>query len=57
MKLRAKTLSAVTLACAMSLSFAADPIKIGVAGPFTGGSSSMGEIGRASCRERVCYAV
>ena len=42
MKLLAKTLSAVTLACAMSLSFAADPIKIGVAGPFTGGSSSMG---------------
>ena len=42
MKLFAKTLSAVTLACAMSLSFAADPIKIGVAGPFTGGSSSMG---------------
>ena len=25
-----------------SLSLAADPIKIGVAGPFTGGSSSMG---------------
>ena len=42
MKLLAKTLSAVSLACAMSLSFAADPIKIGVAGPFTGGSSSMG---------------
>ncbi len=42
MKLFAKTLSAITLACAMSLSFAADPIKIGVAGPFTGGSSSMG---------------
>ena len=42
MKLFAKTLSAITLACALSLSFAADPIKIGVAGPFTGGSSSMG---------------
>ena len=42
MKLLAKTLSAVSLACAVSLSFAADPIKIGVAGPFTGGSSSMG---------------
>ena len=42
MKLFAKTLSAITLACTMTLSFAADPIKIGVAGPFTGGSSSMG---------------
>ena len=42
MKLLAKTVSAVSLACAMSLSFAADPIKIGVQGPFTGGSSSMG---------------
>jgi branched-chain amino acid transport system substrate-binding protein len=35
-------LAAVALACAASSSFAADPIKIGVDGPFTGGSSSMG---------------
>ena len=32
--------SALSLAAAAA--FAADPIKIGVAGPFTGGSSSMG---------------
>ncbi len=37
-----KTLSAVALAATMSFAFAADPIKIGVSGPFTGGSSSMG---------------
>lgn len=36
------TLGAVALACSMSLAHAADPIKIGVSGPFTGGSSSMG---------------
>jgi branched-chain amino acid transport system substrate-binding protein len=36
------TVSAVALACSMSLAHAADPIKIGVSGPFTGGSSSMG---------------
>ena len=42
MKLFAKTLSAMSLACAMTLAVAADPIKIGVSGPFTGGSSSMG---------------
>jgi len=35
-------LSAVALACAAATAFAADPIKIGVDGPFTGGSSSMG---------------
>jgi|KBSMisStandDraft_5_1062788.scaffolds.fasta_scaffold29959_5 hypothetical protein len=33
---------AIALAAATSLSLAADPIKIGVDGPFTGGSSSMG---------------
>ena len=33
---------AMVLASAASVSMAADPIKIGVAGPFTGGSSSMG---------------
>jgi branched-chain amino acid transport system substrate-binding protein len=32
----------VALACVAASSFAADPIKIGVDGPFTGGSSSMG---------------
>ena len=35
-------LTAVALAWAASLAYAADPIKVGVAGPFTGGSSSMG---------------
>ena len=30
------------LMMAAGLSFAADPIKLGVSGPFTGGSSSMG---------------
>ena len=35
-------LTVVALACAASTAFAADPIKIGVDGPFTGGSSSMG---------------
>jgi branched-chain amino acid transport system substrate-binding protein len=34
--------SALALAASASLAFAADPIKIGVDGPFTGGSSSMG---------------
>ncbi len=33
---------AIALAASASLAFAADPIKIGVDGPFTGGSSSMG---------------
>jgi branched-chain amino acid transport system substrate-binding protein len=33
---------AATLAAAGTVALAADPIKIGVAGPFTGGSSSMG---------------
>jgi branched-chain amino acid transport system substrate-binding protein len=42
MKLLAKSLSALSLACLMTLAHAADPIKIGVSGPFTGGSSSMG---------------
>lgn len=46
MKFVAMTLSArlsvLALACSASLAYAADPIKIGVSGPFTGGSSSMG---------------
>src|SRR6201996_4227756 len=36
------TCTALAIAAATTLSFAADPIKIGVDGPFTGGSSSMG---------------
>lgn len=36
------TLSAIALAASTTMALAADPIKIGVAGPFTGGSSSMG---------------
>ena len=35
-------LTAIALACTAATAFAADPIKIGVDGPFTGGSSSMG---------------
>jgi branched-chain amino acid transport system substrate-binding protein len=46
MKFAAKTLSlslsALALACTASLAHAQDAIKIGVSGPFTGGSSSMG---------------
>ena len=38
--LKLAALSAMLLSAGMAL--AADPIKIGVAGPFTGGSSSMG---------------
>jgi branched-chain amino acid transport system substrate-binding protein len=36
------SLTALALASAATLAVAADPIKIGVSGPFTGGSSSMG---------------
>ena len=36
------TLGALALAAFTTCAMAADPIKIGVAGPFTGGSSSMG---------------
>ena len=42
MKLFPRTLAAVALAVLTTLAVAADPIKIGVSGPFTGGSSSMG---------------
>ncbi|XHS78381.1 ABC transporter substrate-binding protein [Burkholderiaceae bacterium UC74_6] len=38
----AKSLLAATLLAAFSMAQAAEPIKIGVSGPFTGGSSSMG---------------
>ena len=41
MKLKTK-LTAITLAGSVLAAWAAEPIKIGVAGPFTGGSSSMG---------------
>ena len=37
-----KALAAVALAATMGAALAADPIKIGISGPFTGGSSSMG---------------
>ena len=38
----AKIAIAAAAFCVAGLAVAADPIKIGVAGPFTGGSSSMG---------------
>ena len=44
---------AISLAGLSSLTLAADPIKIGVAGPFTGGSSSMG----VSMRDGVRLAI
>jgi len=47
-------LAAVALACAVSgTTLAAEPIKIGMSGPFTGGSSSMG----VSMRDGVRLAV
>jgi branched-chain amino acid transport system substrate-binding protein len=45
MNFQRRTLSTLALAAALAMTFpalAADPIKIGVSGPFTGGSSSMG---------------
>jgi branched-chain amino acid transport system substrate-binding protein len=42
MKFATLSLSVLTLACTMSLAQAAEPIRIGLSGPFTGGSSSMG---------------
>ena len=48
-----KIAAAVALATAATLTLAADPIKIGVAGPFTGGSSSMG----VSMRDGVRLAI
>ncbi len=48
-----KIAAAISLAAVSSLTFAADPIKIGVAGPFTGGSSSMG----VSMRDGVRLAI
>ena len=48
-----KIATAVALAAATTLTMAAEPIKIGVDGPFTGGSSSMG----VSMRDGVRLAV
>ena len=45
--------AAISLAGMSTLTMAADPIKIGVAGPFTGGSSSMG----VSMRDGVRLAI
>ncbi len=55
MKFRASAVAALTAAVtlAVNTAFAADPIKIGVSGPFTGGSSSMG----VSMRDGVRLAV
>src|SRR5213076_3170072 len=44
---------AAALAIPCTAAFAADPIKIGVSGPFTGGSSSMG----VSMRDGVRLAI
>ena len=48
-----KITAAISLATLGGLALAADPIKIGVAGPFTGGSSSMG----VSMRDGVRLAI
>lgn len=56
MKLKTKSLVAAALVSALGFSaqaFAADPIKIGVSGPFTGGSAPMG----VSMRDGVKVAV
>ena len=43
MGIRLKSVVSALALCALAnVSYAADPIKIGVDGPFTGGSSSMG---------------
>ena len=43
------SLLAIPLALTSFGAQAADPIKIGVSGPFTGGSSSMGGLGYERC--------
>ncbi len=53
MKRFALTLSAIALAATATFALAADPIKIGLSGPLTGGSSSMG----VSMRDGVKLAV
>ena len=50
---RFKKSSVVAMMLSASLGFAADDIKIGVTGPYTGGSSSMG----VSMREGVKIAI
>lgn len=42
MNIRIKTLAAALALCASTATIAAEPIKIGLSGPFTGGSSPMG---------------
>ena len=53
MKRFALTLSAIALAATTTFALAADPIKIGLSGPLTGGSSSMG----VSMRDGVKLAI
>ena len=53
MSFKFQALAAVALAACVGAALAADPIKIGVSGPFTGGSSSMG----VSMRDGVRLAV
>jgi branched-chain amino acid transport system substrate-binding protein len=53
MTFKIRALATMALATGMTLALAADPIKIGVSGPFTGGSSSMG----VSMRDGVRLAV
>jgi branched-chain amino acid transport system substrate-binding protein len=53
MMFKFKALAGVALAATFATAMAADPIKIGVSGPFTGGSSSMG----VSMRDGVRLAV
>ena len=53
MDFRLKLLAGTLAFAASAASYAADPIKIGVAGPYTGGSSSMG----VSMRDGVRLAI
>lgn len=52
MNIRIKALAAALALCASTATIAAEPIKIGLSGPFTGGSSPMG----ASMRDGVKLA-
>lgn len=52
MNIRIKALAAALALCASTAAIAAEPIKIGLSGPFTGGSSPMG----ASMRDGVKLA-
>jgi branched-chain amino acid transport system substrate-binding protein len=53
MKFTRRAIATLALAASVSAAWAADPIKIGVQGPFTGGSSSMG----VSMRDGVRLAI